>query len=132
MDRVSQNGGAALMTKTPGLWTSRKKFDGLDGRTRIAKAFRSVKKELTTALGGDVSPQQTILIDRVVFLLFRVQTYEATILAGGPESVAVSSFYLAWVGSLRRVLETLGLERKARDLDLDQLLKESHDENATA
>ena len=111
--------------KKSGLYLSQKRFKNLDGRLSITKHFRITKNTLIDALGGEISPQQEILIDRCVFLLFRVRTFEALLLQG--EGPKIDEYYLSWVNTLRRTLETLGLEKKAKDITLEALLKNGTD-----
>lgn len=112
--------------KKSGLYLSQKGFKHLDGRLNITKHFKLTKNTLIDALGGEISPQQEILIDRCVFLLFRVRTFEALMLQG--EGPKIDEYYLSWVNTLRRTLETVGLERKAKDITLEQAIRQMGDE----
>lgn len=97
-----------------GLRIRERTFKSLDGRLALAKTFRAIKGQLITSLGGNVSPQQEILLDRCVFILYKVKIFEALSLQGN--APAIDQVYLAWVNTLRRTLETLGLERRAREI----------------
>ena len=115
-----------------GLKLSPKSFKNLDGRTRTAKAFIKVRRELKSALGGDLSPQESILVDRVVFLLYKITTFENAMLQGHGSSESVDAYFLAWVNTLRRTLESLGLERRVREMDLNAALAQMADEDNLA
>lgn len=117
-----------------GLWLSEQTFNQIDGRTRVARLMRSAKWELIAALGGNLSPQQKILLDRLVFILFKAKSYEALSLSGVSTSDHVDKYYLNLVGELRRLLEVLGLKRMPKESELilsrlhegdDALLKEA-------
>lgn len=94
-----------------GIFLSRKTFKGFDGRRTVAKIFKQVRSELETALGGDLSPQESILVDRAIFIIYRIRAFETMALEGKEYNPAIDQFYLAWVNCLRRTLETLGLKR---------------------
>lgn len=110
-----------------GLWIAPKR---IDGRLRISKAMAEAKGSLIAALGGDVSPQEEILIDRCVFLLYKVMTFESQMLKNDPKMDVIHEQYLAWVNCLRRTLETLSLKRIPREIDLEKLLNEETDKPA--
>lgn len=100
-----------------GIFLSRKTFNQLDGRRTIAKIFKQVRSELETALGGDLSPQESILVDRAVFMLYRIRAFETMALEGEEYNPAIDQFYLAWVNCLRRTLETLGLKKIPKKIE---------------
>src|SRR5215831_16927249 len=79
----------------------------LDGRSKLARAMRAVKADLTMAVGNDPSPQRRMLIDRCVYKLFRITLFEAATLAGDQ---GADEHYLAWSNSLRLDLLALGLD----------------------
>ena len=110
-----------------GLWIAPKR---IDGRLRISKAMAEARGSLITALGGDVSPQEEILIDRSVFLLYKVMTFESQMLKNDTTMPSVHEHYLGWVNTLRKILETLGLKRIPKELDLEKLLDEETDKPA--
>ena len=99
-----------------GLWLPESSFKKLDRRSRVAKAMDKAKIELTDAIGGDVSPQQAILIDKAVFLLYKTSVFESQMMNGSEIGQDVESYYLAWVNSLRRILEALGLKKAQKTL----------------
>lgn len=108
-----------------GIFLSRKTFKGFDGRRTVAKIFKQVRSELETALGGDLSPQENILVDRAVFMLYRIRAFETLALDEQAYNPAIDEYYLAWVNCLRRTLETLGLKRIPKEIDdLKDLLNE--------
>jgi len=94
----------------------------LDGRSKLARAMRAVKADLTMAVGNDPSPQKRILIDRVTYKLFRITLFEAATLAGDQ---GADEHYLAWANSLRLDLLALGLDHvKPKSLDVASYLRE--------
>jgi len=79
----------------------------LDQRSKLARAMRAVKADLTMAVGNDPSPQRRMLIDRCIYKLFRLTLFEAATLAG---EKGADEHYLAWANSLRLDLLALGLD----------------------
>ena len=102
----------------------------MDGRTREAKAIHQIQAELVTALGGDPTPQQTILLQRIAVKSLRCFLSEVEILkcnSDGQKRERLEHDYLSWSNSLRADLSLLGLERRARPvMDLQTYLEESH------
>jgi hypothetical protein len=82
------------------------------------KSLRHVEAELVSAVGGDPSPQEALLIQRAAFLVIRISLFEISTLQGeGPP--ADDARYLAWCNTLRLTLASLGLNRRtAPALDL--------------
>jgi hypothetical protein len=76
--------------------------------------MRSVGGDLVSALGGDLTPQQRILVDRIVYKLARCTLFECATLT--TQSEPADEHYLAWANSLRHDLALLGLQRVAKDL----------------
>jgi hypothetical protein len=94
----------------------------LDQRSKLARALREVEGELVDAVGGDPSPQEKILIDRVVFKLARVTLFEAETLTGGN---GADEHYLAWSNSIRLDLQAIGLKRAPKPVpSLQEFLAE--------
>jgi len=83
----------------------------LDQRTALARAARELQGELTVALGGDLPPQKRLLVTRVALLDAFCSACEARWLLAGD---AIDPSYAGCVSQLRRTLESLGLERRAR------------------
>ncbi len=90
-------------------------LDALDGRTAAAKRARDLIAALEADLGGadHLSVGQQQLVQRVAVLGALAEDYEARWIAG--EQVEVGE-YLSAINVQRRVLATLGLERRARDV----------------
>ncbi len=115
-------------------------IDRIDGRTREGKALRFLEATLVTSLGGDVSAQETALIQRAAFKLFRCGLLEKHLMAletkvrmegkplGSlriPEHLTKS--YLQWSREARADLMALGLERRAKPVqDLQAYLSETY------
>ena len=96
----------------------------LDKRTRVAKAIRTVRTELVAAMGENVSPQEQILIDRVVYKLLRCTLFEMSAING--DGGSSDGHYLAWANSLRLDLKALGLDRRSAEVaDLKSYLQDA-------
>jgi hypothetical protein len=66
---------------------------------------------LTAHLGGDLTPPQEILVRQAAKLVVTLDILGVELVDKGEVSDFASRRYLAWVGALRRTLETLGIER---------------------
>ena len=91
-----------------GLWTIFEKTK-IDGRTKLGRAIRSLKKDLTEHCCGEteVSIAERILIDQVVSRTVRRRMYEAGIFRA--ENQGSRDHFLALEEGLRRDLQALGL-----------------------
>lgn len=110
-----------MATRKHGLWISKRAFDNLDGRLHVAKEFKAVKTELENAIGGDPSPQEGYLIDRAVFLLYRITTIERMVVSGQTLTDHQEGYYNAWVNRLQSILQTIGLKRVPKLADADPI-----------
>ena len=92
----------------------------IDGRTRPALAFKTAVGDFVSDLGGDaaVSRAELELIRRAAGLSVLAAQIEAEIVNG--DEVAIDR-YTATINAQRRVLVTLGLKRRARDVTPDPL-----------
>jgi|SoimicmetaTmtLMA_FD_contig_61_635408_length_667_multi_2_in_0_out_0_1 hypothetical protein len=91
-------------------------LDSLDGRTAAAQAARQLIDTLTSDLGGadQLSEGQRQLVQRAAVCGAMIADYEARWIAGEPIPL---NEYLAAVNVQRRVLATLGLERRAKPVE---------------
>lgn len=90
----------------------------LDGRTLAARRARELVDGLASDLGGAdrLTVAERQLCQRAAVLGAIIEHQEAAVLAGNPIDV---SDHLAAVNAQRRVLTTIGLERRARDVTPD-------------
>jgi len=86
----------------------------LDGRTREARLLRQIRAELTAHCGGSPSATQRIAIDRAAALTLHVARMDAKAAEQGGMSDHARREYLAADSSLRRMLQLLGADAKAR------------------
>lgn len=93
-----------------------------DGRTRLARVARHTRAALTAALGGDVSPQQELVIRMIAESEGMRRAMFANAANGSPASVADFASLVA-VGL--RGLKMLGLRRHVRDVTLSDILGEA-------
>lgn len=96
-------------------------LDQLDGRTAAAKHAREFAAALASDLGGDPSAAQQALIEQAACLKALTDDFGRRWLAGElpPNEVPL---WLASINNLRRMLETTGLERVAKQVDLQTYL----------
>ncbi len=91
---------------------------GLDGRSQTARRFRDLIEIWTSDLGGAdrLSEGQRQLIRRAASLSIMAEAIEADLARDLDCDVTV---YGTVCDRLRRIVETLGLERKTRDAAID-------------
>jgi hypothetical protein len=96
-------------------------LDQLDGRTTAAKETREFAAALTTDIGCDPSAAQRALIEQASCMRALCADYGRRWLSGElpPNEIPL---WLASNNNLRRLLETVGLQRVARDVSLDSYL----------
>ena len=106
---------------------------GLDGRTQTARRFRDLIEEISNDLGGSdrLSEGQRQLIRRAASLSIMAESIEADMARDLAFDVTV---YGTIADRLRRLFETLGLERQQRDVtdDIDNVLARVARRRATA
>ena len=103
--------------KTVRPYSSEATFSALDRRTKAGRVISAVEADLATALGGDPTPQQMMLIRSVAVKYARLLLLEPTLFEDDGEKVRVDLHHaLAWSNSMRLDLQALGLERRARDV----------------
>jgi hypothetical protein len=104
-------------------------LDGLDARTAAAKAARHLIETLSSDLGGDdqLSAGQRQLVHRAALCGAIIADFEARWVAG--QTIPLNE-YLSAVNVQRRVLATLGLERRVKDVgpSLGEILRQGIEE----
>lgn len=93
-------------------------FDQLDGRTVAAKKAKALIAELESDLGGAdrLSAGEREIVQRAALAAAMIEHMEAAWLSGTGLDVTA---YNALVNNQRRLLETLGLKRRPRDVTPD-------------
>lgn len=86
-------------------------FDQLDGRTRAVVRVKNMEKQLEADLGGDLSKGQEALARRAAVLSAIIEDVEAKWARGEPFPL---DEYLSATNVLRRLLTSLGLERRSK------------------
>jgi hypothetical protein len=96
---------------------------------RRLRRFRSVKKALISDLGGDPSKAQEVLAHNAAALAMVCEEKVDTLVAGRAVEIGELSTLM---NTLRRQLETLGIERKPKDVtSLARYLEERRSNGAT-
>jgi hypothetical protein len=88
-------------------------FDGVDGRSVVARRYRDVLTSLISDMGGDPSEAQNLIARRSATLAVWCELAEARMAKG--DNLDIAEFTTA-TNALRRLLADIGLERRARDL----------------
>lgn len=101
-----------------------------DGRTWQGKLQRHIEATLATALGGDPTPQQALIIQRLAVKAIRCVCLEREILSeSGEVSIETEKRYLRWCRELRSDLGVLGLERRTKNVvNLKEYLEGNYEE----
>src|SRR5215831_3916150 len=92
---------------------------GVDGRSTWARRLRDLIELHTNDLGGDanISEAERAIIRRASVLIVELERMETDFaLANGAPNIATLDAYQRAAGNLRRLLESLGLQRRARDV----------------
>jgi hypothetical protein len=80
-----------------------------DKRTKPARLMASLRRELIAHVGGKPSIPQTLLIDQACALQLRLALMDKDTDKVGTMTERNQVQYLAWSGSLQRVLNQIGL-----------------------
>jgi hypothetical protein len=81
----------------------------IDGRSKEALFLKNRRAELVAHLGGNPSATQAGMIERACWLSLRIAQLDAKIAEGGEGMTEHDSkTYLAWSGTLTRLLKSLG------------------------
>ena len=86
----------------------------LDGRTAAVKRIKELEAQIVVDLGGDLTEAQKSIMRRAVVLSAVLEDQEAQWATGTPLTL---SEYCSATNVLRRLLSTLGLERKQKPLN---------------
>ena len=81
----------------------------LDRRTKEARLLQSLRRELVAHVGGFPSTTQMLLIDQACALQLRLALMDKETYKVGAMTERNQVQYLAWSGSLQRVLRQIGL-----------------------
>jgi hypothetical protein len=88
-------------------------LQGVDMRTHGGRRFRELVADLAHHLNDDPTPPQLALIRRAAALSVWCEQQEALQASGGELDIAS---YSSAANTLRRLLDTLGIERRPRDV----------------
>lgn len=96
-------------------------LEGLDGRTALAQEMRRRYDAFVSDLGGDetLSYAQRSLVARALWLELHLQQQEEALASGADFD---SGKWVQAVNSLQGVLSKLGLERKAKEVTLSDVI----------
>jgi len=115
-----------------GLSAYRRMLEGakIDARTSLHRVLREKEQEIITALGGDPSPQEKLLIADTVKTLLYVGTVDEYLMSlnggiiKGGKVVPVVESRTSLAAHLRRNLEALGLQRRVKERSLLERLND--------
>lgn len=91
---------------------------GVDGRSPWIRRARDVISDHISDLGGldATSTAERSIVRRIATLTVELENLEARFAAAGEASADALDLYQRTSGNLRRLLETLGLQRRAKDV----------------
>jgi hypothetical protein len=87
----------------------------MDRRSHLYRGLLAIKQSLIDELGGSITAQEALLVERATFKTVRCFLFEKAMLEG--LDVKTDERYLAWANSLRLDLMALGLKRRAKNID---------------
>src|SRR5437588_4790139 len=106
---------------------------GVDGRSAWMRRCKDIIAAHVSDLGGEdyISAAERSIIRRASVMTVELERLEAKFAAAGGASERDLDLYIRAAGNLRRLLETIGLKRRPRDVGptLGELLREE-DEGA--
>jgi hypothetical protein len=88
-------------------------LDNADGRSVLARRYRDILGQLVSDIGGDPSEAESIICRRATTLAVWAEQAETAMAAGSMLNIAE---FTTAVNTLHRLLCTLGLERRAREI----------------
>lgn len=112
MTRKTGKAGARYGNKLA--WKHGAYVEKWDSRTREARAVKEIQARLVSALGGDPSPQEILLIQRAAVKALRCALLEAAMFGNGQLAERTEQHYIRWARELRSDLQALGLSRKQK------------------
>ncbi len=80
----------------------------LDGRSRLSRQQRQLRKKLTESLGDRLSPEVSIIVERIVFKTLHLKQIEEKVLNGENKA---GDYLISLSNSLRLDLQHVGLNR---------------------
>jgi len=100
-----------------------KSLPDVDGRSAFSRRKRALVAAFVADLGGldEVSTAERILADKAATLTLQLQALEAR-MEEGDTSHTTLDLYGRGVGHLNRVLKTMGIKRRAKDVSPGQRL----------
>ena len=112
---MSRGHSTVLLTQLPARRLRSFPWTDVDQRSRPAREVAADYWRLATDLGGleSLSTQETALIERAAFLLYRIRQHESAILSGRPPPTDAGT-HSNYCNVLAGVLAKLGLKRRAR------------------
>jgi hypothetical protein len=91
---------------------------GVDGRSAWVRRCKDIIEAHLSDLGGEdnTSAAERSLIRRASVMTVELERLEARFAAAGEASAEALDLYQRTAGNLRRLLEAVGLQRRARDV----------------
>ena len=91
---------------------------GVDGRSTWVRRARDVQTQLVQDRGGSgvVSSAETLIMRRAAVLEVELERLEGIFAAAGEADAGQLGLYQTCANTQRRLLEAIGLERRARDV----------------
>ena len=89
---------------------------GVDGRSAWVRRLRDLINLHTADLGGDVTVAEAAIIRRAATLIVELEQLELKFATAGEAQPQQLELYQRTANSLRRLLEAVGLERRAKDV----------------
>lgn len=96
-------------------------LSGVDGRSVWARRLRDLIESHVSDLGGNdaVTAAERSIVRRAATLTIELESMETVFAGAGGASPEALDLYGRTAGNLRRLLESVGLQRRARDITPD-------------
>jgi hypothetical protein len=109
---------ATLPTRRTRVANGSQLWAGVDGRSLWARRASELLHDHVSDLGGEdnISASERALVRRAVMLILECERRETDFAKAGQISDNALAIYQTTVNTLRRTLEALGLERRARNV----------------
>jgi hypothetical protein len=125
-DRAAMDSASLKPKQRSAITNGRRLLNGVDGRNPWVRRCRDIISDLVNDRGGFdmVTAAELNLIRRASTLTTELEILEAKFATAGKATPTDLDLYTRSTGNLRRLLETIGLDRRARPVEsIDNILK---------
>lgn len=114
--RPQQTHSTKSTKRVPGPFSKDRLLAGADKRTRIGRVYRTILTSMTDHVGGNPTAAEFLLIQACALKASRLSLMSEAILSEGELPKGADEKTISWANSMRLDLQTLGLERRVKDI----------------